>query len=328
MKRRKRRLIRIAAAVLAAAAIFVYMALFNGSLVYFTSGFDKHDLLEAGSQKAYDYEAQILFYDIRVQYEMLFGSDVWERDIDGQSFESYAKDQVRTKLIRVAYMNELAGERGVVLNRDESANVVRAAKEYLNGMQPGAADSLGITQEKLENMYTKFAIANRLYSDMTDNLKLEISADYARVITIQYVSAETEQEINDAAQRLAGGESFLNVARTINNGGGYECELKRGDMEQEFEDAAFELASGETSGIVSAGGRYYIIRCVSDNEKSRTEANRNDIIEKRKLEEFNSVFEQYESSVYMYFNQKLWDNLQFASVDCGIGFEDIFNKYF
>lgn len=328
MKRRKRRLIRIGIALIVLAAVFIFKAAFNGRLMYFTFGFDKHTLLEVGEQSAYDYEAEILFSDIRSQYEELFGSDVWSREINGQSFESYAKDQVKTKLIRVAYMNQLAKDRGVVLNRDETANVTKAAKEYMDTLSKEQTDNNDITQEKVEGLLTKLAIANRLYTDMTSNIKTEVSADYARVIRIQYVCADTKEKINKAKTRLDGGENFFYVARDTNEGGEYECELKRGEMEKQFEDAAYNLATGEMSDIVEAAGKYYIIKCISDNEKTKTEANKNTIIEAKKLEEFNSVFEQFETSVYMHFNDKLWEKIQFDSFKSDIRFEDVFNKYF
>lgn len=232
MKRRRKRLVRIIAALAVLALIFIYKGMFNGKGLYFTTGFGRHEILQAGSQKAYDYEASILFADVRKQYESLFGSDVWSREIDGQSFETYARQQVRTKLIRVAYMNELADKRGVVLNREESANISKAAKEYLACVDDASAKRLGLTQEQIEQMFTKFAIASRLYNDMTANLQTEVSADYARVITIQYISADSENLINSAKTRLDGGESFFYVARDINNGGDYECELRRGEMEK------------------------------------------------------------------------------------------------
>lgn len=328
VKRRRKRLVRIIAALAVLALIFIYKGMFNGKGLYFTTGFGRHEILQAGSQKAYDYEASILFADVRRQYESLFGSDVWSREIDGQSFETYARQQVRTKLIRVAYMNELADKRGVVLNREESANISKAAKEYLACVDDASAKRLGLTQEQIEQMFTKFAIASRLYNDMTANLQTEVSADYARVITIQYISADSENLINSAKARLDGGESFFYVARDINNGGDYECELRRGEMEKEFEEAAYNLATGETSQIVSCKGRYYIIRCVSDNEKTKTEANKNDIIEARKLEEFNKNFEEYEGSIYLHFNDKLWDKTDFNTVNENTAFEDVFNKYF
>ncbi len=61
------------------------------------------------------------------------------------------------------------------------------------------------------------------------------------------------------------------------------------------------------SDIVEAGGKYYIIKCNSDNEKSKTEANKTAILEKKKLDSFNEMFEPYEAQKYICFNQELWE---------------------
>lgn len=46
----------------------------------------------------------------------------------------------------------------------------------------------------MNKMFTEFAIAKRLFNDMTSQVKTEVSADQARVITIQYIAAGSETE--------------------------------------------------------------------------------------------------------------------------------------
>lgn len=100
-------------------------------------------------------------------------------------------------------------------------------------------------------------------------------------------------------------------------------------MDSTFEKAAFDLATGEMSKVVKAEGRYYIIRCTSDNDKAKTEVNKTAILEKRKLEKFNADFEKYEAGLYMEFNNNAWKKLSirdgYTLDSC---FEDIFNTYF
>ena len=67
VKRRRKRLVRIIAALAVLALIFIYKGMFNGKGLYFTTGFGRHEILQAGSQKVYDYEASILFADVRKQ---------------------------------------------------------------------------------------------------------------------------------------------------------------------------------------------------------------------------------------------------------------------
>lgn len=328
MKRRRKRLLRLAAIVAVLIIVLFYKAVLNGKLLYFTSGFSKNVILNVKEQKAYDYEAMILFADVQKQYTQLFGNDLWNREFDGQSFEDYTKNQIKTKIIRVACMNEMAKKRGVVLNREESANIAKAAKEYLDKVDEKTKKTYNLTDAKLEEMYSKFAIANRLYEDMTSNVKVEVSADEARVIEIQYIVADSKEGIEAAKNRISSGESFFYVARELNPNGDYEHELKRGEMEPGFEEAAFNLATGESSDIVEASSKFYLIKCISDNEKTKTDSNKKLIVEKRKLDEFNKNFEEYEASMYVSFNDKAWSGMNMTAFTAYPGFEEIFNKYF
>ena len=90
---------------------------------------------------------------------------------------------------------------------------------------------------------------------------------------------------------------------------------------------AFNLKTGETSSIVEAGGKYYIIRCTSDNEKSKTEANKTALMDEKKLEYFNSVFESYEASKYVEMNKKVWNSKKTANAtELPVSFETVFNE--
>lgn len=328
MRRLKRRIKRLILFVGIIVVMLIYSKVMNGKLLYFTTGFDKRVLMEVKNQDIYDYEALILYGDVKNQYESLFGSDVWSREIEGESFVDYAKENARTKLIRVACMNLMAQDRGVVLSREENNNVTKAAKEYMEKLTEKDSKRLSVTQEDIEYMMRQFAMANRLYMDMTNNIQIEVSADEARVIKIQYISCGTREDAQKALNSINGGENFYQVARRVNGDGEYECELKRGQTEKGFEDVVFGLESGETSEILESMDRFFIVRCVSDNEKNKTDNNKNDIITKKKLDEFNKVFEKYESSIFVHINDKMFNELSFDNLEGEASFEELFNKYF
>lgn len=305
------------------------MKYFNGTIVYLTTGFKKDVVFQVQDKSASKLETQVLFSDARKQYEEFFGEGVWNQSIDNVSFEEYAKNQIKSKLIRIKCMNLLAKERGVVLDKTETANVEKAAKEYIAGQNSDQIAQFGITETDIITMYTEFAIAQRLFNDMTSQVAVEVSADQARVINIQYICSNSLTDINNAKTRVDAGDNFFYVAREINSDGQYEYELKRGEMDKVFEDTAFELKTGQTSNVIQCGDKYYIIKCISDNNKTKTEANRNTIISEQKLNAFNHNFESYEASLFVNFNHKLWDSMKIVdSVKTSVGFEDIFNNYF
>lgn len=329
--RRKRRtinrIISIAAAVVVVLLVVLYIKFFNGSIIYISTGYGKDGLFKVDNNITYGMEAKILLADYRTEYEKVFGGDIWNQSVGDVSFSEYAKEQVKEKLIRVHTMNLMAKEKGVVLSRVQSDAVDDAVDEYMAALSEEQIKEMNVTNAKLKKMYTEFAIAKTLYDDMTSNLKFEISADEARVISIQYICTTSRNDIEAAKQRLDNGETFYMVA-AIYNDDDYECQLKRGDMEEAFENVAFELKTGETSDIVEAGGKYYIIKCTSDNDNNKTEANKLALIEQYKLDSFNSEFEKYEAGKYIDINKKEWEKLSVESAQkLSVNFEEIFNKY-
>ena len=291
MKRITKNILCVSVVILIAALFAVYIRFFNGSFIYISTGLGKNTILNAKNQKTSMYQADILMSDARKEYEDVFGSDIWNQNIDGVSFEDYAKDQIKTKLIRLRCMNIFAQQNGVVLSRSQKEDVVKAANEYMSKLSDSQKSTLGLTQDKAEKMFTEFAIAKTLYEDFTSSVDDEISADDARVINIQYIVCDNESDINEAKELVDSGEVFYSVVSKYNGSNDYEC--------------------------------------ISDNEKSKTEANKISIVDEKKLEHFNDKFENFETSVYVEFNNKIWKQKKMASAQIlDVDFESIFEKYF
>lgn len=329
MKRRNKQIVGILIIVAVALLVYGYIRFFNGTLIYISTGLKNDTIMKVDTDKTSTMEADILLADAKAEYENVFGTDVWSQTMDSVNFDDYVKDKVRSKLIRIRCMNLMAKKKGVVLSRTEKEAVTNAVEAYMAKLTDDQKQQLSITQDKLTAMFTEFAIANELYEDMTSSVNTEISADDARVISIQYICAQSQDDINAAKQKLDSGESFYTVAKEYNGSDDYETELKRGQMDSAFENAAFDLKSGETSGIVSAGNKYYIIKCTSDNEKSKTESNKNALVEEKKLNAFNNSFESYEASKYVEWNNSVWDKKKASdAASLSVSFEDTFNSYF
>ena len=292
MKRGKKRIIGLVIFAVAVALIAGYIKFFNGTFLYISTGLKDDVVLKAGNSKAYTWEADILLSDAKKEYENVFGSGVWSQSMEGVNMDDYVK-----------------------------------ADTFFNALTQEQVSALNVTKDQIEKMFTEFAIADTLYDDVTSQINTEVSSDDARVITIQYICAGSKSDISSAKERLDNGESFYSVAKDFGGEEESETECKRGEMEQAFETAAFNLKTGETSSIVEAGGKYYIIRCTSDNEKSKTEANKTALMDEKKLEYFNSVFESYEASKYVEMNKKVWNSKKTANAtELPVSFETVFNE--
>lgn len=300
----------------------------NDKNIYISTGFSKNTMIKVDKQEVLSAQVYIELMDAKSEYEELFGADIWLEDINGKSFGEYVTDNIKTKLTRIQCMNVMAQKRGIVLSNAEEADVSKAAKEYMDSLSSDVIKKTGITQTIVEEMLRQYIIADRLFDDITDEVNTEVSEDEARVIIVQYIKADTVDEIDNIKARLDAGESFSSLIK-IYNPEEYEYELRRGEIEQSFEEAAYSLAAGEVSDCVETSQGYYIIMCISDYEKAKTAVNMEEMVNKRKLEAFNAVLDEYEASVYAEYNEEAWDKLDVTTAPQVIRrFSVIYEQYF
>ncbi len=317
------------AAAIAIVVILVVTLLFNGIFVRFSYGLGGDKLLDVEGEILTTADAYVLLCDSVKQYEEVFSSEVWSEKVGDMTMEEYALEQVRVKLIRLAVLNNIAKEKGIVLSREARNNLNKAAAEYMQGLSVEKIEELGITLEQLERLYERFAVAKSLYEELTEDMKIEVSADEARVISIQYVVSDSQQDAQSALDMVKNGESFAVAVKKY--GGSVEggITVKRSQMVKEFEDCAFELKAGEVSDVISADGKYYVIKCVSDNEKTLSDANRVALINEKKNEEFNKIIEEYERDAFVEFADGKWNKIDINSLPKPKTiFDEIFSKYF
>lgn len=325
--RRKKKLYILLTFLVLGLVLFGLVKILHGRVFYFTTGLDKNELMVVGDKTTYTFEANILMSDAKKEYEEMFGKGIWDESVGDSTFDKYIMDQIRVKLIRVQMMNSMAKEKGVVLGREELNAVHNAADKYFDGISLSDAEKIGASKEKIREMFEKFAIAQKLYNDLISVMNIEVSSDEARVIDIQYIVSESKEVIDDAYKKVSTGSSFFAVAKECNKDGQYEYELKRGEMNADFEKTAYNLSTGEMSGVIEADGKYYIIRCTSDNDKTKTEVNKSAILSKKQLEQFNKDFEEYESKIYVEWNDKAWDTLNIKDVKVySMRFDDLLNS--
>ncbi len=315
--------------LIAAGVVLAVALLFDGLLVNFSFGLHGTDLLQLGGKRLTTADAYVLLSDAKKEYENVFTEEVWNTDIGAYRAADYVKEQLRVKMYRLCSMAKVADKRGIVLTREARFNVSKAATEYLNGLTNEQIEQIGVSQEQMESLFETYALAKQLYEDITADLNIEISADAARVISIQYIVTDSLDNANAAVNRLSAGESFAVMVKEYGGSVSGNTTVRRGEMQAVFEEAAFELKAGEVSPVISAGDKYYIIKCVSDNEKTLSEANKIAMINERKLEEFNKIIDTYEAGAFVEISECKWERITIESTpDLGVSFDEIFSKYF
>ncbi len=318
--------------------------------IVLTTDFKENEVFRINTESCTTPEIMVYMSTLQAQYESVFGREIWEKDLGGFTLEQQLKDTILARLAQIKVMNLLAKNYGVTLSEEENALIEKAAAEYLSKLKPGEISAMGVTGEMIEMLYREYAMANKVYSEITKDINPEISDDEARNISVKHILIKTysldekgekveytERQKEDAHKRIReiqkkirNGEDFDSLVEEYNEDDKSVHIFGKGTMPKEFEEASFNLDTDQISGIVETEYGYHIIKCISTFDRDETDQNKVKIVEERKNEAFNQVYVEFVKGLYSNLNRKLWDSLTFEdNPDCtSTNFFDVYNTYF
>lgn len=318
--------------------------------IVLTTDFKENEVFRINTESCTTPEMMVYMSTLQAQYESVFGREIWEKDLGGFTLEQQLKDTILARLAQIKVMNLLAKNYGVTLSEEENALIEKAAAEYLSKLKPGEISAMGVTEEMIEMLYREYAIANKVYLEITKDINPEISDDEARNISVKHILIKTysldekgekveytERQKEDAHKRIReiqkkirNGEDFDSLVEEYNEDDKSVHIFGKGTMPKEFEEASFNLDTDQISGIVETEYGYHIIKCISTFDRDETDQNKVKIVEERKNEAFNQVYVEFVKGLYSNLNRKLWDSLTFEdNPDCtSTNFFDVYNTYF
>ncbi len=354
----KKRIMIIAAIVLAsvglaAAIVFTVRHFMKDGMpeIVLTEGFDEDEIFRINTKGCSIAEARVYMSTLEDNYSDAFGSEIWTKEIgNGVTLEDEIKSTVLARLAQIKAMNLLAVSRSVELDEDELAQVKKAASQYLSGLSSNSVQIEGVDSELIEKMYSEYAVANKVYLDITRNINPEISDDEARTISVKHILFNTytvsadgsTRQFSDAekesiyeraeavSEKIAAGEDFDALVEKYNEDTESTYTFGKGQMPESFETAAFNLGTDEISGIVETEYGYHIIKCISTFDREETDNNKKRILLERKKEAFNKVYDEFVETLHSDLNEELWNEVEFSSdgISGAAGFFDIYNEVF
>lgn len=318
--------------------------------VVLTSDFLEDEVFRLEGYPCMKNEIMVYLVNSENQYSEVFGNEIWDVPVQDGSLEDSYKETILARIAQIKTMNLLAKNMDVVLDEKEEAKVVAAGREYFDSLTPAEVNYLNVDRDVITELYREFAVADKLYKVITADINPEISDDEARTITVHTILVKTHRLdengnkvefgpdekksalaiISGVKARIDSGESFEVLAADYNEDTNSEYSFGRGVMPQEFEDAAFNLGVGEVSDIVETEYGYHLIQCVSTFNPEETELTKVKIVEQRRQEAFEEVYQAFVPTLISNLNKPLWDSISFDK-NMGItttSFFEIFDKYF
>lgn len=318
--------------------------------VVLTTDFIENEVFRLEGYPCMKNEVMLYLANSENQYSEVFGDRIWDVQIDGGTLESAYKDTVLARIAQIKAMNLLAKEYHVTLDENESGKAMAAAKDYYASLTPAEIAYLDIDTDVIAQAYREFAVADKLYDTITADINPEISDDEARTITVRTILIKTYsidqndnkvpftleekkgalERIQQIQTRLESGESFEVLAADYNEDTNSEYSFGRNVMPENFEEAAFNLGAGEISDIIETDYGYHLIYCVSTFNPEETENTKLKIVEERRQEAFEEVYQNYVTTLTSNLNKTLWDSI---NLDRTVGvtttaFFEVYDEYF
>lgn len=317
------------------------------SRVVFTTGFGKDEVFRIGRSTCTLPEFMVYLVNTQNQYENVYGEQIWNVELDGVTLEDNVKDTVLAKLAQIKTMYLMAKDRDVKLDEREEKWVEEAAQTYFGSLTDRERQAMGVDLDTIRQLYTEYAMAEKVYNLIIEGINPEISDDEARTITIEHILIRTyttdgtgkridysesmkqechEQILQLWEQAVNGEEDFAELAAKYSEDANLRYSFRKGEIDPVLEEVAFKLGNGEISDVVELEGGYHLIRCVSTFDREETDANKLKIMEERRGEAFGQEYDVFVGTLVRSMNEELWQEITLIH-DQEVGTDDFFTIY-
>lgn len=321
-----------------------------GTKVVLTTGFDRDEIFRIETSTCSLPEIMVYLTNIQNRYESVYGPEIWATNVDGVTLEQNVKDIALAQIARIKTMNLMAERYQVELSGEEKAQVENAADAYYGSLSDAEVEQMGISRKTISDLYTEFALAEKVYQYTIKDINPEISDDEARTITVQHILIKTyaldgtgkkveytEEAKQDAYRRAAEalrlareGEDFDELIRRYSEDDKSTYSFGKGEMDAAFETAAFNLGKDEISDVVETEFGYHIIKCLNTFDKDETDANKIKIVDQRRAEAFGQEYDAYVETLTRNLNEELWNRVGFIHDENvkTMDFFEVYTEYF
>lgn len=299
--------------------------------IVLTSPFEEDEVFRIDESSCRLAEVRVYMKQVKDQYEGLFGSEIWTKDLGDVTLGEELKDTILARLAQLKVMSLLAADHGIELTQEETDEAQRMAGEYLDSLSDNELEKSGADQEIISNMYSEYMLAEKVYNKLTGDVNPEISDDEARTIKVKHILIKTyfadvsgnrvelgtkakkraKKKLENIRQEIMDGADFDELAQKYNEDDKTAYSFMKGDMPEAFEDAAFELDTDEVSQVVETPYGYHLIKCVSTFDRDETDQNKEKIVRERKNEAFNEIYGEFVRTVHSNLNEELWNSIEF-----------------
>lgn len=288
-------------------------------------GLKSDEIFKVGELICTTPEYMLVLMNTQNQYKNDLGQTVdWNIKVqENTTLKDFLMKKVKDEISLKYTLAEMAKTNNVSLTEEEIAEIAKASNEYFSAMSSEEKDYTGAEAEDVQNLYSNYYLAEKVYSKLTENVAEKISDEEARVIKIQYIRMNTSKnkadEIKSTLKSVVdlvngGYQQFSGQAKQYSEDSSIEKVLKKNEIsDKKYEIEAFKLNDKEISNIIQEGNDYYLVYCAEGYLKKETESNKQKIISQAKKEYFDKKYSTFLESVETDFNNRAWKKLDLSN---------------
>lgn len=267
-------------------------------------------------------------------YSMYLNTTVnWSQTYDGEkTMEDQTKEGVLEQFKKMQIVASHAADYNISISEEEQAKIEEAATKLIEANDEKAQKALHMSKESATSLFETYYLYNKVSEAMVADVNTEVSDEEAAQKKMSYIefslAGTTDEEGNtveltdeEKAEIKTKAEAVVAAGATemenAINGTDYSVLEATFDAESDTLDAAVyeaanKLKEGEMSSVIETETAYYVVRLDSNFDKEATESKKESIVEERKTEAFDKVYEGWETEEDAFvLDEKAWKSIRF-----------------
>lgn len=266
----------------------------------------------------------------------MLGDNMWTQEVsEGKTYEDNVKDSVMDVLQQMYILEDHMAEYEVVLTDEEKSAIQEAAKKFDEGNELEAKELVSGETEYVERVLTLLTIQKKMTDAVTKDVSTEVSDEEAAQKSMQYVSfpyTTTDEEGNsktltdeEKAALKETAAAFLEGAKAAEDFAAYATEQGKEAQTATFDSestspaaeliaAADSLGVGGFTDVIETENGLYVAKVTSLLDRDATDAKKETIVNSRKSEKFNEVYDGWKKDTKIKVNKDVWAKVDFQDV--------------
>lgn len=270
----------------------------------------------------------------------------WDQIADEETGETYGEQTRQTTLegLELMYLlRQKSGEYKVSVSEDEQKKIEEAAREFMDNNSQDTIETLGVTQDDIEEYLELATIQKHMYEPVTADADTEVSDDEAAQSSITYIKVSSDSQQSDTAddkdaqdgdiqtkekaqkildQVLASENADMDaIAKDVDenlsastgsfNKNGEDANTS---IPESVRDSVSNLKDGEVvSSLIEDSGSYYIVRLDKAFDEEATEYEKEQLVNEKLQAHYDEVTKKWMEEADITVDEKVLKTLEITA---------------